>query len=61
MESDEMGGPDRHGGPTVRRAEIGDGVETMTVERGAEIETHDVDAVVVAAMPNVLEDLTGYA
>jgi protoporphyrinogen oxidase len=30
-----------------------EGVDTVT-------ETHDVDAVVVAAMPNVLEDLTGY-
>jgi protoporphyrinogen oxidase len=47
-------------------------VESLTVERQARAdgsaaesvdtvtETHDVDAVVVAAMPNVLEDLTGY-
>ncbi|QPV63149.1 NAD(P)/FAD-dependent oxidoreductase [Halosimplex litoreum] len=35
-------------------------VESITVERDGETETHDVDAVVVAAMPNVLEDLTGY-
>ncbi|WP_123533741.1 NAD(P)/FAD-dependent oxidoreductase [Halosimplex salinum] len=35
-------------------------VESLTVERGGEAETRDVDAVVVAAMPNVLEDLTGY-
>jgi len=47
-------------------------VESLTVERRARAdgsaaegvdtvtETHDVDAVVVAAMPNVLEDLTGY-
>ena len=38
------------------------GVETATETSDAEAttETHDVDAVVVAAMPNVLEDLTGY-
>jgi len=35
-------------------------VEAMTVERNGEVETHAVDDVVVAAMPNVLEDLTGY-
>jgi len=35
-------------------------VESMRVERNGTTETHDVDAVVVAAMPNVLEDLTGY-
>ena len=41
--------------------------ESLTVERSGDSgasagpeETHDVDAVVVAAMPNVLEDLTGY-
>ncbi|GAA0298984.1 NAD(P)/FAD-dependent oxidoreductase [Halarchaeum salinum] len=37
------------------------GVETLTAESGdGTTETHDVDSVVVAAMPNVLEDLTGY-
>jgi len=35
-------------------------VESLTVERDGERETHVVDDVVVAAMPNVLEDLTGY-
>ncbi|PSP64968.1 protoporphyrinogen oxidase [Halobacteriales archaeon QH_8_67_27] len=35
-------------------------VESLTAERGGERETHAVDDVVVAAMPNVLEDLTGY-
>ncbi|MFC7139292.1 NAD(P)/FAD-dependent oxidoreductase [Halosimplex aquaticum] len=35
-------------------------VESLTVERDGERETHEVDGVVVAAMPNVLEDLTGY-
>jgi len=38
----------------------GGAVESMTVERDGTTETRDVDAVVVAAMPNVLEDLTGY-
>ena len=35
-------------------------VESLTTETGAGTETHAVDDVVVAAMPNVLEDLTGY-
>ncbi|WP_119818289.1 NAD(P)/FAD-dependent oxidoreductase [Halalkaliarchaeum desulfuricum] len=36
------------------------GVETVTVEAGSGTETHETDGVVVAAMPNVLEALTGY-
>jgi protoporphyrinogen oxidase len=36
-------------------------VESLTVETAAGTETHETDGVVVAAMPNVLEDLTGYA
>ncbi len=36
------------------------GVESVTVETDAGTETHDTDGVVVAAMPNVLTDLTGY-
>ncbi|EMA38891.1 hypothetical protein C448_15326, partial [Halococcus morrhuae DSM 1307] len=35
-------------------------VESLTVATDGETETHAVDEVVVAAMPNVLEDLTGY-
>ena len=35
-------------------------VRSLTVDDGSGTETHDVDGVVVAAMPNVLEDLTGY-
>ncbi|WP_135363638.1 NAD(P)/FAD-dependent oxidoreductase [Halosimplex halophilum] len=38
----------------------GGAVQSMTVERDGRTETHDVDAAVVAAMPNVLEELTGY-
>ncbi|ELZ33387.1 hypothetical protein C474_04885 [Halogeometricum pallidum JCM 14848] len=38
----------------------GESVGSMTVETESGTETHDVDAAVVAAMPNVLEDLTGY-
>ncbi|WP_227353579.1 NAD(P)/FAD-dependent oxidoreductase [Haladaptatus salinisoli] len=34
--------------------------EVATAADGGTTETHDVDDVVVAAMPNVLEDLTGY-
>jgi protoporphyrinogen oxidase len=39
----------------------GGGVESLTVTTDAGTETHAVDDVVVAAMPNVLEDLTGYS
>jgi len=35
-------------------------VESLTVETDGTTETHEVDGVVVAAMPNVLEELTGY-
>jgi protoporphyrinogen oxidase len=35
-------------------------VSTLTVETEERTETHDTDAVVVAAMPNVLEALCGY-
>ncbi len=39
----------------------GDGVvESLTVETDGGIETHDVDGIIVAAMPDVLEGLTGY-
>ncbi|ELZ78090.1 hypothetical protein C455_10423 [Haloferax larsenii JCM 13917] len=38
----------------------GDEVDTITVETADETEVHEVDSVVVAAMPNVLEDLTGF-
>ncbi|MFC6613500.1 NAD(P)/FAD-dependent oxidoreductase [Halopenitus salinus] len=42
-------------------AAVGNGaVETITVETPAGTTTREVDGVVVAAMPNVLEDLTGY-
>ena len=39
----------------------GGAVESLTVERAGTVTTHVVDAAVVAAMPNVLEHLTGYA
>lgn len=39
---------------------IDDRVQSMTVEREAGTSVHEVDGVVVAAMPNVLESLTGY-
>jgi len=35
-------------------------VDSMTVETGEGTTTHDVDAAIVAAMPTVLEALTGY-
>jgi protoporphyrinogen oxidase len=36
-------------------------VESLTVEAGSASTTHEVEAVVVATMPDVLESLTGYA
>ncbi|NHN41469.1 NAD(P)/FAD-dependent oxidoreductase [Halorubellus sp. JP-L1] len=48
----DTGGEGREGGAGA--------VESLTVETAAGRERHDVDSVVVAAMPNVLEDLTGY-
>ncbi|WP_340098093.1 NAD(P)/FAD-dependent oxidoreductase [Salinibaculum salinum] len=48
----------------ARVADLGttDGtVEALTVDTANGSATHDVDAAVVATMPNVLEDLTGYA
>ncbi|MEF8780951.1 MAG: NAD(P)/FAD-dependent oxidoreductase [Haloferacaceae archaeon] len=36
------------------------GVDSVTVQMPAGTETHEAEAVVVAAMPNVLESLTGY-
>ncbi|MFC4988498.1 NAD(P)/FAD-dependent oxidoreductase [Saliphagus infecundisoli] len=38
----------------------GDAVESLTVERGGKRERHEVDGVIIAAMPSVLESLTGY-
>ncbi|MFB6129824.1 MAG: NAD(P)/FAD-dependent oxidoreductase [Salinigranum sp.] len=48
-------------GARVTELDVGDGsVSALTVETDDGTETHEVDAAVVAAMPNVLEDLTGY-
>jgi len=48
-------------GARVTDLDMSDGAVTaMSVETGDEETTHDVDAAVVAAMPTVLEDLTGY-
>lgn len=44
--------------PTQSQAEVDGGVEGANA--GAVTETHEVDAAVVAAMPNVLEALCGY-
>ncbi|WP_338737630.1 NAD(P)/FAD-dependent oxidoreductase [Haloplanus salilacus] len=38
----------------------GEAVESITVETDAGVETRSTDGVVVATMPNVLEELTGY-
>ena len=49
-------------GARVTDLAVSDGtVESLTVERAGTATTHAVDAAVVAAMPNVLEHLTGYA
>jgi protoporphyrinogen oxidase len=47
-------------GARVTDLAFGDAVESLAVETDEGTETHEVDAVVVAAMPNVLEALTGY-
>lgn len=47
-------------GAWVTGLEHDDEVESITVETDGEETTHDTDGVVVATMPNVLEDLTGY-
>ncbi|MFQ3295680.1 MAG: protoporphyrinogen oxidase [Natrialbaceae archaeon] len=48
-------------GARVADLSIGDGVESLTVNTGQGTRTQNVDDVVIATMPNVLEDLTGYA
>jgi len=47
-------------GARVTDVAMRDGVDSITVETDAGTETRDADAVVVAAMPDVLESLTGY-
>ncbi|EMA43423.1 NAD(P)/FAD-dependent oxidoreductase [Halococcus saccharolyticus] len=48
-------------GARVTDIEIdGGAVDSLTVGAETGTATHDVDGVVIAAMPNVLEDLTGY-
>jgi protoporphyrinogen oxidase len=48
-------------GARAADVETADGaVESLVVDVDGETERHDVDSVVVATMPNVLEDLTGY-
>jgi protoporphyrinogen oxidase len=48
-------------GARVSAVETADGaVESLTAATNEGTETHAVDGVVVAAMPNVLEELTGY-
>ncbi|TKR26461.1 NAD(P)/FAD-dependent oxidoreductase [Natronomonas salsuginis] len=58
----DLSGPD--GGQRSEGGAVGGPVESLTVEpangRSSAVETHDVDAVVVATMPDVLESLTGY-
>jgi protoporphyrinogen oxidase len=44
----------------VTDLETDDAVESLTVETDGTETTHDVDSVIVATMPNVLESLTGY-
>jgi protoporphyrinogen oxidase len=49
-------------GARVEGLDLNDGaVESLTIQTESGQETHDLDAVVVATMPNVLEALTGYS
>jgi protoporphyrinogen oxidase len=45
---------------TSLTTEATESAEVAATDGGTATETHDVEGVVVAAMPNVLEDLTGY-
>jgi protoporphyrinogen oxidase len=47
-------------GARVTDIETAGAVDSLTAATENGTETHDVDGVVVAAMPNVLDDLTGY-
>lgn len=47
--------------PVTEIDTVGGTVNSLTTATGGDTETHPVDGVVVAAMPNVLEDLTGYS
>ncbi len=58
---DDVGRENITTGARVTDLGMADGtVETLTAETADGVETHDVDGVVVAAMPNVLESLSGY-
>ncbi|WP_336036405.1 NAD(P)/FAD-dependent oxidoreductase [Halobacterium yunchengense] len=64
---DEVGRDNIETNTRVTDVAVADGeLQSVTVERGADgdgftqVETFDADAVVVAAMPDVLESLTGY-
>ncbi|MBX0323843.1 NAD(P)/FAD-dependent oxidoreductase [Halomicroarcula sp. F13] len=58
---DAVGRENIETGTRVTDVDTADGaVAGLTVERDGETTTHDVDSVVVATMPDVLEDLTGY-
>ena len=49
-------------GARVTDLGVADGtVRSLTVDTDGGGETHDIEAAIVATMPNVLEDLTGYA
>jgi protoporphyrinogen oxidase len=50
----------RTGARVTGLSTAGGAVDELTVESEGGTERHDVDGVVVAAMPNVLESLTGY-
>lgn len=59
---DAVGHENITSGARVTDLDTADGaVQSLTVDTDDGTTTHDVDAAVVAAMPNVLEDLTGYA
>jgi len=57
---EEVGRENITTGARVTDLDVADEVSAMTVETADGETTHEVDDAVVAAMPNVLEDLTGY-
>ncbi|MFC6787679.1 NAD(P)/FAD-dependent oxidoreductase [Halobaculum halobium] len=58
---DGAGGGDDGSDASGEQGSDGAAVSAITVEQDGETRTEAVDGVVVATMPNVLEDLTGYA
>ena len=58
--ADDVGRDRIETGARVESLETDGSVESLVVSTGGDVRRHDVDAVVVATMPDVLTELTGY-